>query len=68
MVSEMLLDIDDVDLKVVELETSVIGKVVDGNVLVRSIKVVNEDCAFVAPVDGMEVNVDSLDITEPSLV
>lgn len=68
MVSEMLLDIDGVDLNVVELETLLIVGVVDGNVLVRSIEVVNEDCAFVSPLDVMKANVDSLGINEPSLV
>lgn len=70
MVSEMLLVIDDVDLNVVELETSLIVRVVDGNVLVRSTEVVNEDCAFVAPLEVMEVEFDSLGITEtePSTV
>lgn len=70
MVSEMLLVIDDVDLNVVELETSLIVRVVDGNVLVRSIEVVNEDCASVAPLEVMEVKFASLGITEtePSIV
>lgn len=68
MVSVMLLDINGVDLKVVELETSLIVLVVGGNVLVRLVEVVNEDCAFVAPLEVMEVNVDSLGITEPSIV
>lgn len=68
MVSEMLLDINGVDLKVVELETLLIVRVVDGNVLVRSVEVGNEDCAFVASLEVMEVSVDSLGITEPSIV
>lgn len=58
MVSEMLLDINDVDLKVVVSNTSLIVRLVDGDVLVLSVGVVNEDCVFVPPVEGMEVIVN----------
>lgn len=79
--SEMLLDFDDVELKVVDrievldFEDNVIAfdvKEVKLSapfvVLVRSIEVVNEGCEFVAPVKDMKVNVDSLGIIELSSV
>lgn len=60
MASEMLLDIGNVDLNVVVSETSLIVRLVDSDVLVSSVEVVNEGCAFVAPVEDMKVEVDSL--------
>lgn len=62
--SEMLLDIGNVDLNVVVSETSLIVRLFDGDVLVSSIEFVNEGCVFVAPVEDMEVKVDSLVIIE----
>lgn len=64
MASEMLLDIGNVDLNVVVSETSLIVRLVDSDVLVSSVEVVNEGCAFVAPVEDMKVEVDSLVIIE----
>lgn len=64
MASEILLEIGNVDLKVVESETSLIVRLGDGDVLESLTEFVNEGSGFVAPFEDMDVEVDSLVIIE----
>lgn len=64
MASEILLEIGNVELKVVESETSLFVRLGDGDVLVSSTELVNKGCEFVFSVEDIEVKVDSLVIIE----